>query len=664
MKRWMLIPAVLVACLTAWAVTNQFTDDIILYEDETLANPTITLDASTGNITIDGSFSGSGFTSDVEDLSTSGAAGTAPLSDGASGLTMTDVLAETELDTESELEAQLTDTTDVFTNNDGALDDDDLTDNDLEELFDVDVSGRILGSILKWDTASETWIATGAGDTGVYVGDIDTEAEIEALVTDVTNFFTNNDGALDDDDVTDDDVEGMSTSGAAGTAPLSNGASGLSMTDVLVPTELDTEAELESALTDVTNVFTNVDGTPVWTTDIGSTVQAYDADLDDLADGTLTASKVQYGANFIDSAGTANQIWTSDGLNAGAWSSTASLSGLTLTGTLTASGQTLDFGTSGVIKGTSESTVIFSRPAAGNQSFSWKMNDSAAALQYYGGVYCVAVDTTAGSVDGKLSYFLTQNSSIQYNRWVLDNTGTTTQPGDATFQGGDLYAGVSGTTRGDLTAYHGSGGNTPGYLRLYADGGTPIYFWTTDAGVLRSHTAAPANDSDGSAVGSTAPTVMTLFPATGDGTATSSSVTTAAPSKMKCLSFDPSTEQYWTWQFEMPDSYSSGITCKMHWTNSSGSSSYRDVKWNAKAFCIADNGDVAGTYGTAQTVTDSTNGSSVTYLQTVSFGSAIVPGGTPAAGKLCVFNITRDATDVADDHPNAALLTSVELTFN
>jgi len=52
---------------------------------------------------------------------------------------------------------------------------------------------------------------------------------------------------------------------------------------------------------------------------IGTDVQAHDADLDDLADGTLTATKVQYGSYFITSAGSSGQVWKSDGSGAGVW---------------------------------------------------------------------------------------------------------------------------------------------------------------------------------------------------------------------------------------------------------------------------------------------------------------------------------------------------------
>ena len=60
--------------------------------------------------------------------------------------------------------------------------------------------------------------------------------------------------------------------------------------------------------------------------------QAADDDLTDLADGTLSASKVENNEYFITSAGTNGQVWTSDGDGAGSWvASTAatSVNGLT-----------------------------------------------------------------------------------------------------------------------------------------------------------------------------------------------------------------------------------------------------------------------------------------------------------------------------------------------
>ena len=61
--------------------------------------------------------------------------------------------------------------------------------------------------------------------------------------------------------------------------------------------------------------------------DKGVDIQANDADLADLADGTLSASKVENGEFFIPSAGTNGQVWTSDGDGVGVWGAPAGLTG-------------------------------------------------------------------------------------------------------------------------------------------------------------------------------------------------------------------------------------------------------------------------------------------------------------------------------------------------
>ena len=65
--------------------------------------------------------------------------------------------------------------------------------------------------------------------------------------------------------------------------------------------------------------------------EIGVDVQAYDADLADLADGKLTSTKVQYGEYFIATDGTNGQVWTSDGDGAGAWGDIGGITGAATT---------------------------------------------------------------------------------------------------------------------------------------------------------------------------------------------------------------------------------------------------------------------------------------------------------------------------------------------
>jgi hypothetical protein len=119
--------------------------------------------------------------------------------------------------TEAALEAQITDVTDIFTDNDGALDDDDVSDDNVSGLADVTAkSGNttVLGTtsgVLVAGNCAEFDASGNILDSGDVCGGtpVSTEAALEAQITDVTDIFTDNDGALDDDDVSDDNVSGL-----------------------------------------------------------------------------------------------------------------------------------------------------------------------------------------------------------------------------------------------------------------------------------------------------------------------------------------------------------------------------------------------------------------------------------------------------------------------
>lgn len=182
-------------------------------------------DGTTGDFTVTGDFVPG--TLNVESLDTAGAAGTAPISNGSSVLTMTDILTEAELDSEAELETQIG--TGVYTTGDGALDDDDLSDNKVEDIGDVVTGARADGYALVWNAATSkhiyanavsattesaletqltdvTNVWTNNDGTPLWITSIDTEAEFETLLTDVTDVYTDTDGALDDDDLSDNDL--------------------------------------------------------------------------------------------------------------------------------------------------------------------------------------------------------------------------------------------------------------------------------------------------------------------------------------------------------------------------------------------------------------------------------------------------------------------------
>lgn len=125
--------------------------------------------------------------------------------------------------------------------------------------------------------------------------------------------------------------------------------------------------------------------------------------------------------------------------------------------------------------------------------------DTLGSINFYGfdgtdyeraAIIRAVVDTTPGSNDmpGRLVFLTTPDGSV---------TATEAARFDSAQM---LTLGVSTTTQGKLFVTRGTGTNQPAYVRLESKGGTSYYFFVTDAGVLRVHTAAPTADSDGTAV--------------------------------------------------------------------------------------------------------------------------------------------------------------------
>jgi hypothetical protein len=108
------------------------------------------------------------------------------------------------------------------------------------------------GQVLKTDGDGNV-IFGDASDLGLTID----PAELNATNSPVDNYIPSYDSATDkftwvspsdfsDDDVTNDNVESMTTNGANGTSPISDGAGNLVMRDVVLQSEIDSESELES----------------------------------------------------------------------------------------------------------------------------------------------------------------------------------------------------------------------------------------------------------------------------------------------------------------------------------------------------------------------------------------------------------------------------------
>ncbi len=201
-----------------------------------------------------------------------------------------DYISEVELDSEAELEAQLVGVTDVFTNNDGALADDNLGDDNVDALADVaatcsaaadqicvgdgtDFEGRTLPDCdlttqkLQYDQATDAFTCgtdqTGGGGSSIVLDLADDGTDESSGVTEIattgdTNAIFSEPSAdklliaVGNDWPKADDADDVTCSGCVADSELAN--------DYISEVELDSEAELEAQLVGVTDVFTNNDG--------------------------------------------------------------------------------------------------------------------------------------------------------------------------------------------------------------------------------------------------------------------------------------------------------------------------------------------------------------------------------------------------------------------
>jgi len=180
------------------------------------------------------------------------------------------LLTKEQIDTEAEFESLLFSVV-TPSENDDTLDD--LSDNSIGDLSDVTVSSPSDGQLLKYNGTSAVWenwtpnYLTSESDP--VFSAMDTEAELESQLTDVTNVYTNNDGSLSDDDLSDNSINDLSdvdTTGWAENKLLKFNASGKLVvgTDNVDDADSDPTNELQ-------NIFQNItDGTNTATADTTS----------------------------------------------------------------------------------------------------------------------------------------------------------------------------------------------------------------------------------------------------------------------------------------------------------------------------------------------------------------------------------------------------------
>jgi len=123
--------------------------------------------------------------------------------------------------------------------------------------------------------------------------------------------------------------------------------------------------------------------------------------------------------------------------------------------------------------------------------------------------------------------------------------------------------------------------------------------------------------------------------------------------------FDQSTEEHVQFTIPMPRNYDNGtLTARFYWLASSSSG---DVVWALAGTAFDDDDPIDASFGTEQTTTSTMTATSDVNIS--DFTSAITIGGTPADAAMLQFQVTRNATDGADDLAADAKLFAIVFTY-
>lgn len=295
---------------------------------------------------------------------------------------------------------------------------------------------------------------------------------------------------------------------------------------------------------------------------------------------------------------------------------------------------------------------------------------------------------------GKLQYSYDGASWSDTGDYVFKHRGSwLTATGyyrnDTVLESGNLYlcvtAHTSGTFATDLAAgkwalaVNGflalSGGTLSGDLNLGAgvnvvfEGTTADAFETTLSGgePTADRTVTLPNDSGTVALDKNTLNVgkhsiwipaqaMIAYPTYG---AASSTIEATSGVVLGSKDFDDTTDESVGFAVAMPKSWNEGtLTASFYWSVASGSG---NVVWGLEAVAISDDDPLAGSAGTAQTVTDGVTATN--DLMRSAETSAITVGRTPAANDLVVLRAYRDANNGSDTLTGDARLHGVMLFY-
>jgi hypothetical protein len=145
-----------------------------------------------------------------------------------------------------------------------------------------------------------------------------------------------------------------------------------------------------------------------------------------------------------------------------------------------------------------------------------------------------------------------------------------------------------------------------------------------------------------------------MISATTSGPASASVEAATNDQNYKVLDFDASADEFAHFQVRMPKSWNEGtITYQPVWTSTATDTD--GVAWSLEGLATGDSDAIDASWGTAILVTDAAQSvAGDVYIGSES--AALTIAGSPAAGELAWFRVSRDVSDAADTHAEDARL--------
>ncbi len=577
-------------------------------------------------------FVGSGSTTNAVDLATAEAAGTLPIANGGTGAT-TASAARTALGVAIGSDVQAYD---------GMVDDiADLTDPGVDTLIVWDDSEGILG-----------WIAIGTGLTVSGGGTPQLNATGASSSVDLPDdgfvLFGDADEIQNGYNGTSDYLEWKDKDGNQFGTLTDGGTTGTLDFDVL---------------TEGGNGVLN-------TTDIGVSIQAYDADLADLADGTLTATKVQYGSLMIPNAGSDGQIWTSDGSGVGGWEAApAGYTSWTIdadaggTTAITDGATAVIAGGTGVTttEGSGTVTITIDNEAympnsAGTDDQVWTSDGSgrggweAAASGY--DKWVLTGDSGTQDIDDGNTVDIAGSTGISTAAAATDTLTITLDSTLADISDGTIAENLVNTANPWAVNEGGTGAAT------FTDGGPLLGSGTSAVTAMAVGTAGQVIVGDGTTDPNWVTWKAPIMLSAGGSIPTYSNGAAAAvliSDDVMVVDFDKDTDESCIWNFAMPSDFDSGnatLTTTIYFTfedTAYWEDSADKVNFEIAGASRTNSDDLTPSYGTAVEINRVwASGEAFGDIMTAT-GSALTIGGSPDGGHWITIKLTKDADDATND---------------